>query len=63
MIGEEPDGRLAILDPAYKPGKYDEECHQGKVEMKNDVIALCDAKFLAEDAIGHRIPYYLFWRA
>ena len=41
IIGEEPDGRLAILDPSYFPGKYDEEGREGKVEVKNEFIALC----------------------
>ena len=61
-IGVESDGRFAILDPSYKPGKYDEEGRQGKVERKYDVVALCHAEVLAEDAIGNLIPYFLFWR-
>ena len=45
-IGVEPDGRVAVLDPSYKPGKYNEEGRKGKVEIKNQVIALCDAQTL-----------------
>ncbi len=62
-IGEEPDGRIAILDPSYKPGKYEEEGRKGLVEMKNEVIALCDPELLAVDAKERTPSFYLFWRA
>jgi len=62
-IGVEPDGRVAVLDPSYKPGKYNEEGRKGKVEIKNQVIALCDAQTLAEDASTRDPGFYLFWRA
>lgn len=62
VIGEEPDGRLAILDPSYKPGKFDDPAHHGKVEMKNDVIVLCSPAVLDEEANPNRLCYYLFWR-
>lgn len=61
-IGEEPDGRIAILDPSYKEGKFDGSDHKGKVEMKNGVIALCSPEILAEEAKPNRFSYYLFWR-
>jgi len=63
VIGEEPDGRLAILDPSLEPGKYDEEGRKGRVEIKNDVIILCDAQVLHGETEGKPGPYYLFWRA
>ena len=63
VIGEEPDGRIAILDPSYKEGKYEEEGRKGKVELKNGVIALCSMEVLQEDAVKDRkAAYYLFWR-
>jgi len=63
VIGEEPDGRLAILDPSLSPTKYEEEGRKGRVEIKNDVIVLCDAQILHEETEGKTGPYYLFWRA
>ena len=63
VIGEEPDGRLAILDPAYLPGRYDEEGRKGKVEVKCGFISLCSPEDLHEDT-KYRQPdgYHLFWR-
>lgn len=62
VIGIEKDGRLAILDPSYKEGKYLEEGRIGKVELKNGVIALCDVQTLKEDTANRTPSYYLFWR-
>jgi len=62
VIGLERDGRLAILDPSYFPGKYDEEGRQGKVEMSQNVISLCTPEVLAEESSMKEIPYHLFWR-
>ena len=62
VIGIERDGRLAILDPSYFPGKYDEEGRQGKVEMRQGVISLCTPEILAEESEMKAIPYHLFWR-
>lgn len=62
VIAEEEDGRLAILDPSYKPNKYDEEGRQGKVELKYGVVALCDLQVLAEDCANKSPRYSLFWR-
>lgn len=61
-IGQEPDGRIAILDPSYKENKFEEEGRKGKVEMKNNVIALCTPEVLAEDCANRETPYNLFWR-
>ena len=61
-ISVERDGRIAVLDPSYEEGKYEEEGRKGKVEMKNDVIALCDIKVLEEDSKPAPISFYLFWR-
>lgn len=62
VIAEETDGRLAILDPSYKEGKYDRPEHKGKVEMKDGVISLCAPEILHEEAKPGRFHYYLFWR-
>ena len=63
VIGEEADGRFAILDPSLSPTKYEEPDRKGRVEIKNGVIVLCDQKTLANEAITTgNAPYYLFWR-
>ena len=61
VIGEEPDGRVAVLDPSYYEGKYEEEGRQGKVEMKG-VIAICSLPTLVEEASEPEISCHLFWR-
>ena len=62
-INEEPDGRIAILDPYLYEGKFEEEGRQGKVEMKNGVIVLCSLETLDQEAkLQNSVPYYLFWR-
>lgn len=61
-IAVEADGRIAILDPSLKDGKYDEEGREGKVEIKNGVILLCKLEDVAEDGAKHAPPFYLFWR-
>ena len=48
VIGEEPDGRLAILDPALKPGKFEEPGREGKVEVKGN-LCYCTMEVLLED--------------
>ncbi len=63
VISEEADGRFAILDPSYYVGKFDEEGRQGKVEVKNRVVVLCDGNVLEEESKEKATPYYLFWRA
>ena len=64
VINEEPDGRLAILDPSYKPEKYDEEGRRdGRVEIVREVITLCTVETLHAETKGKATPYYLFWRA
>ncbi len=61
VIAEQRDGRLVILDPALKEGKYDEEGRRGKVEVRGDLI-LCDMETLVEDTLEPEVPFYLFWR-
>lgn len=62
-ISEEPDGRIALLDPYLYDGKFEEEGRAGKVEMTNGVIALCSKETLHAEADPRNItPYFLFWR-
>lgn len=61
-ISEEPDGRISILDPSFKEGKYDEEGRKGKVELKNGVICLCDLQVVEKETAGQTPGMYLFWR-
>ena len=63
VIGEEPDGRLAILDPYFYEGKFEEEGRLGRVELKNGFIALCSEEDLAADVKTTSTPFYLFWRS
>ena len=61
-FAEEADGRIAVLDPSYVPGKYDEEGRAGKVELKDQHICLCDMQVLIDDTQNRTPHYYLFWR-
>lgn len=62
VIDEEPDGRFAILDPSYVPGKYDAGEDGDKVEIVWDVIALCPGDILEKEIGHHRPCYHMFWR-
>ena len=61
-IGVEPDGRIAILDPSYRPEKYLEEGRVGKVEIIDGPIVLATTEVLDEETREKATPYYLFWR-
>ncbi len=61
-ISEEADGRIVILDPSYKPGKFDEEGRQGKIELRNEVFCLCDMQVILDDTANRDPGMYLFWR-
>ena len=62
-VNEEPDGRIAILDPALEPGRYDEEARAGKVEVKNGFISVCSPELLHGDTRSRQPgAYILFWR-
>ncbi len=63
IINEEPDGRIAILDPSFNEGKYEEKGRKGKVELKNGNIEICSLSVLQKDAENLDPSYYLFWRA
>lgn len=62
VIGEEPDGRFAILDPSLTEDKYEVDFRKGKVEITNGVIVLCDRETLDAETAKHRPSYLLFWR-
>jgi hypothetical protein len=63
VINEEPDGRLAILDPNFYDKKFEESGREGKVEITYGNLALCSKDVLAEEAKAHTgIPYYIFRR-
>ena len=61
-VSEERDGRIAVLDPAYFPDKYEEEGRKGLVEMKDGVLAVCDMQVLMNDTETISPSFYLFWR-
>lgn len=61
-ISEERDGRIAVLDPSYKEGKYEQEGRKGLVELKNGVVALCDMQVIIDDTLPADPSFYLFWR-
>ena len=62
-VNEEPDGRIALLDPYFYEGKFEEEGRAGKVELTRDCIILCDKATLDAEANPKNItPYFLFWR-
>ena len=63
VISQEPDGRLAILDPAFEPTRYSDPKWEGLVEVKHDFVVLCDPQILHGETEGKTGPYYLFWRA
>lgn len=62
-IAEAEDGRIVILDPAYKPGKYDIPERAGKVDDRNAPFVLTPMQVLVEDSYGKRPNcFYLFRR-
>ncbi len=58
----ENDNRVAILDPGYKEGKYEEEGREGKVEIKQGIIAVCDISILQKDAENRTPSFHMFKR-
>jgi hypothetical protein len=62
VIGYEADGRLAILDPALEPGRYDIPERKDKVEIKYGYLVVAQDQTLYEDRSLKRAPYHLFWR-
>lgn len=52
---------LCILDPGYKPGKYESAPRAGKVRV-DDPFTYCKPQFIAEDTQNRELPFHLFWR-
>lgn len=61
-ISEERDGRIATLDPSFRPDKYDKEGVKGLVEIKEGVVTLSDLQVLVDDSAPAPYSFYLFWR-
>lgn len=63
-ISELKDGRIAILDPSQKDGKYDEDGRKGLVEFTQAEphIVYCDMQVLLDDTANRDPGFYLFWR-
>ena len=62
VINQEPDGRLAVLDPDWDPAKFDEPDRRGRVEIVHGSVVLCDVPTFVQQARTDVPPYYLFWR-
>ena len=61
-VAEERDGRIVVLDPSYKEGKYEEDGRRGLVEVKDSIMAVCDMQVLVDDTANRQYGFYLFWR-
>lgn len=61
-IGEEADGRLIVLDPAYTEEKYHETGREGCVEEKEYGMILCKPEDVQAECAPKPTPYFLFWR-
>ena len=61
VISETEDGRLCILDPSLKEGKFDEEGRAGKVQVCGK-FAYCDPEILRKDTENRDPSFYCFWR-
>lgn len=61
-IAEEPDGRIAVLDPAYEEGNYEKGDRKGKVEVLSRGFGRTSIQVLQEETFGKETPYHLFWR-
>jgi hypothetical protein len=62
-ISEERDGRIATLDPSFRPDKYDKEGCKGLVEIKSGVLTLSRMDVLMKDTENPKPNrFFLFWR-
>ena len=61
VISETEDGRLCILDPSLKEGKFEEEGRIGKVRVSGK-FAYCEPEVLRKDAENRTPSFYCFWR-
>ncbi|MBO4872347.1 MAG: hypothetical protein J5496_02910 [Lachnospiraceae bacterium] len=61
-VSEEPDGRILVLDSAFRADKYTTKERREKVEVKDFGLCLCEIKTLEEESAPYEKPFYLFWR-
>ena len=62
-ISEERDGRIATLDPSFRPDKYDKEGVKGLIETKYSVLTLSEMDVLMADTENPKPKrFFLFWR-
>ena len=61
-IGEERDGRIALLDPDYTDERYQSERVKAVVDRTKKVILLCDMDTLTEECAPNEPCFFLFWR-
>ena len=60
-IAELEDGRICILDPSQKDGKYAEPGRVGKVEVDGHLL-YTDMQVLVDDCSNRDPGFHLFWR-
>ena len=60
-IAEQEDGRIVVLDPSQKPGKFDEPGREGKVEEHGE-FCLVSMEDLVIDCSNRDPGFYCFWR-
>lgn len=61
-VAEEPDGRIAVLDPAYEEGVYEKGDRKGKVEVLSRGFSRTSLQVLKEETAAKEKPFFLFWR-
>lgn len=62
-IAEEPDGRIAVLDPAYEEGNYEKGDRKGKVEVLSRGFGRTSLQVIQEETAKKREnAFFLFWR-
>ena len=62
LVSELRDGRVAILDPSWKPDKFDEEGRQGKVRTDGAPFVYCSLSDALEDTLNRDPHFHLFRR-
>lgn len=61
-VSQERDGRIALLDPAYQPGRYDVPGYEDKVTLKEGVTTVVELQLLTEETVKDAPGFHLFWR-
>lgn len=60
-IAQQEDGRIVVLDPSQKPGKFDEPGREGKVE-EHGPFCLTELQTLVDDCSNRDPGFHCFWR-